>query len=224
MNLSQSLELPRTVYTVYLPYTLRSLPPPKRDQPRSLLFCGRIDGGKGLLELINALGVLAERGVTVRLRVAGDGPARPQAEQRALRLGLADAVTWLGRIPMERVYEEMSVTLAVVVPSITNDPSPFTVLEAGGCRVPVIGSCKGGIPEEIGEGGWIIDPENAETFADTIQQAWASPDECQRRGARLHEHVAAYFDPVRSFHALCALMERKPQAAAFGAIAHEGRW
>lgn len=224
MNLSQSMELPRKTYTVYYPYTLRPQTQRVPDHGKALFFCGRIERAKGLVELINALGVLFRRGVTVPLRVAGEGSGRKEAEDAAAASGLNSAITWLGRIPSERVNEEMIAALAVVVPSITNDPSPFTVLEAGAFQVPVIGSFKGGIPEEIGPGGWIIDPTDKDRFADVIEEAWNSPEECRIRGKLLHEHVATCFAPLRSFHALCALMENKDQAIALGAIAHEGRW
>jgi glycosyltransferase involved in cell wall biosynthesis len=223
-NLSCSLELPRKIYTVYYPFSMRLVASPAGKRERALLFCGRIDGSKGLIESIHALSVLSSRGIIVPLRVAGDGPERKKAELLAEAFGLSTSITWLGRISGEQVRTEMLSAYAVLVPSMNNDPSPFTVLEAGASRVPVIGSYKGGIPEEIGPGGWIVDPEDKERFADVIEKAWNSPEECQMLGKLLHQHVADRFSPLRSFCTLCALMESKDQATALGAIAHVGRW
>jgi glycosyltransferase involved in cell wall biosynthesis len=223
--LSRALELPRNVFTVYLPFSPQfSTEIQSQSEERYLFFCARIDNVKGLFELLDSVGHLHEKGCCIKLLIAGDGPARLRAESRAQELGVSHMLQWLGRIPSAEVPRIMSRAIAVVVPSISNDPSPFTVLEAGACGIPVIGSGRGGIPEEIGEGGWIVDPMDAARFAETLWQVWNDPAECRRRGQLLRLHVKENFDAARSVRALLALMESPENAAKYGAMRHHGRW
>jgi glycosyltransferase involved in cell wall biosynthesis len=222
--LSESLELPRRVYTIYYPFRLKPLGPARSGNAPFVLFCGRIDRSKGLLEIIEALRVLRQRGQSIRLLVAGDGPEMPLARQHAADAKLDDSIEWLGRIGSDEVARLMCCSRVVLVPSISNDPSPFVVLEAGSVERPVIGSSKGGIPEEVHDGGWIVDPADREWLATAIWRAWDSPEECAQRGAALRRHVESVFDAERSTQALLALLESGRAAETFGAIPHHGRW
>lgn len=222
--LSQSLELPRSVYTIYYPFRQKVVGLNDDSIVPFLFFCGRVDIAKGVLETIDALHILRERGQEVRLKVAGDGPMLEYAKRKACSLKVDGCIEWLGRVDSGTVTHFMAGALAVLAPSISNDPSPFVVLEAGGASKPVVGSNKGGIPEEISDGGWIVDPSNPEQFADTLWLVWSSPDECKRRGEKLREHVQTRFDAERSVEALFRLLESPASAECYGAIVHHGHW
>jgi glycosyltransferase involved in cell wall biosynthesis len=58
-----------------------------------------------------------------------------------------------------------------VLPS-SYDTSPFVVVEALACGVPVVGSAEGGLPEMVRDGGsgLLVDPLNAETLAQTLMR------------------------------------------------------
>ena len=60
-------------------------------------FAGRLAPGKGLDVLIRAIAAAREH-VSLRLRVAGDGPERARAESLAAAVGVADAIDFLGMV------------------------------------------------------------------------------------------------------------------------------
>lgn len=53
----------------------------------------------GAADLLEAVARLRADGLCVRLRVAGLGPSEAELRQRAITLGLDDAVEWLGHVP-----------------------------------------------------------------------------------------------------------------------------
>src|SRR5262249_17577595 len=85
-------------------------------------------------------------GLKVKLVMCGDGPERLDAETLAAKLGVADAVQFVGKQPQSRVREYLSVADLLLLPS-QSESFGLTALEAMACEVPVIATRVGGIPE-----------------------------------------------------------------------------
>lgn len=79
-----------------------------------------------------------------KLLMVGDGPERTQAEQLARDLGIANNVRFLGK--QDAVEEILSVADLFLLPS-SSESFGLAALEAMACRVPVISSNVGGLPE-----------------------------------------------------------------------------
>jgi L-malate glycosyltransferase len=113
---------------------------------RPLLDLYRID------VLLEALALMRSRGSEVACDVAGDGPGRRRLEERARRLGLADAVTFHGRLSQHRV-EQLIAAADVYVSVAASDGVSVALLEALALGpVPVLSD----IPANR---GWIVDGE-----------------------------------------------------------------
>jgi glycosyltransferase involved in cell wall biosynthesis len=89
------------------------------DVPRTgeLLFVGRLVSDKGLDVLLDALGLLARRGVQPGLTIVGDGPERPALQDQALRLGIGEPISFLGSRREEEVARLLIAHRILVVPS-----------------------------------------------------------------------------------------------------------
>lgn len=85
-------------------------------RPTRLLFVGRLEPWKGIDVLIDALALL-ERGLFV-LDIAGDGSQRDELEKRVAKLGLGDAVTFLGHVPNRELLTTYQRAAALIVPSV----------------------------------------------------------------------------------------------------------
>jgi glycosyltransferase involved in cell wall biosynthesis len=82
---------------------------------------------------------------TAKLTLAGSGPEGEALEALACRLGLADAVTFTGRLDnegMAAVYRSADV---MINPSLV-DNMPISVLEALASGIPVVSTNVGGVP------------------------------------------------------------------------------
>lgn len=161
-----------------------------------LLFVGRLRVRKGVEVLLAALARLRTGHPEARLLVAGDGEHRRALERAAGRLGVADAVTFLGRCDAARVRELLAGAAALAVPSIY-EGMPLVVLEAMDAGVAVVASRVSGIPEVVEDGttGWLVPPEDPEALAAALAEALANPEEARRRGAAGRRRVEERFRP-----------------------------
>jgi glycosyltransferase involved in cell wall biosynthesis len=66
------------------------------DRPLRLVYCGRLEARKGLADSIEAIAGARARGARVKFDVIGDGAVRQDLERQVERLGLRDAVKFLG--------------------------------------------------------------------------------------------------------------------------------
>ena len=94
--------------------------------------------------LIQALALLENSGVKPHLTIIGDGPERRALENLSRSLGLADQVSFAGKIPTDNVSKLLAEHNILIVPSIWNEGFGVVALEgiASGCVV--IGSDSGG--------------------------------------------------------------------------------
>src|SRR5215469_12028462 len=83
------------------------------------------------------------------LVMVGDGPDRPAAEEEARRLGVADAVAFLGKV--DAVAPLLAAAHVFLLPSET-ESFGLSALEALACGVPVVASRAGGLPEVVRDG------------------------------------------------------------------------
>jgi len=121
--------------------------PPRRPQPQTALFAGNLIPLKGVALAIDALARLP--GWTLVL--AGDGGDADRLRRRAVRRGVSDRVTFLGRIARSEVIARMRAADVFVFPSL-RDSAGWAVAEAASCGVPVVCLDRGGPPTIAGGG------------------------------------------------------------------------
>ncbi len=141
-------------------------PPPLPGEPR-LAIVGRLIPIKGHEVLFRALARARERLSGLELDVAGDGPLEHELRATVARLGLADAITFLGRVaPVAPVLERAQL---VVVPSF-GEGFGMVALEAMERGRPVIASAVGGLPEIVDDGrtGVLVPPGDVEALSEAI--------------------------------------------------------
>jgi glycosyltransferase involved in cell wall biosynthesis len=101
----------------------------------NLLWCGRIDGGKALIILIEALKRIES--TNWKLSIIGDGPLRKQLEEVVSLSAFSSRVEWLGQLPRGKVLEHMSKSDLHVLTSI-KDTNPTVLLEAMSVDLPTL--------------------------------------------------------------------------------------
>ena len=132
-----------------------------------VIYIGRLISGKGVADLIRAMGILKNR--KVKCLIIGDGPEKMSLESLAAELGIEENVIFLG-------YKEHRETLALlksadvfVNPSYT-EGLPTTVIEAALCKIPIIATNVGGTSEIISDqkNGFLIRPKDPQIMAEKI--------------------------------------------------------
>ena len=100
-----------------------------------------------------------------KLLMVGDGPERSMCEQLCRDLGVTDNVRFLGK--QDAVEEILSVSDLFLMPS-QSESFGLAALEAMACKVPVISSNAGGLPELNIDGvtGFLKEPGDVEGMAE----------------------------------------------------------
>ena len=137
----------------------------KRDQVRIDLkldgfvvgYCGRLSPEKGIIDLVQACLNLSWNW---RLLCVGDGELKDQIMDILSKANLADRIIITGQIPHNDVQIYLRAMDCMVVPSRTTstwkEQFGLVIPQAMACKVPVIGSNSGAIPEVIGENGLLF--------------------------------------------------------------------
>lgn len=133
------------------------------------MFCGRMIWYKNLKLLLNAAGIVREKGINFRLLMIGDGGDLPEIKAHARKVGVFDNCIFTGAIhDREELRKLFSAADLFLFPS-TFDTSGLVVKEAAACACPSLlikDSCASdGITD--GYNGFLSE-ENAKDYAKKI--------------------------------------------------------
>jgi glycosyltransferase involved in cell wall biosynthesis len=156
---------------------------------------------------------------TARFLIIGDGPCRDAIRQQAEELGISDQVLMVGsRDDIPRLLAAMDVF------ALTShiEANPVSILEAMSVGRPVVATNVGSIHEAVAEGqtGFLVQPGNADQFAERVIHLLREPLACGSMGAAAREAVVSRWSIESMVHGYERLIEstcaRKTCAALAG--------
>lgn len=164
-----------------------------------LVYAGRLIDGKGVRDLVEAVGGLGRDVVCV---VLGDGPRRPDLERQAA----AEApgrFAFEGYVSEDRVIAWIKAADLVVNPSYT-EGLPTSVLLAAACGTAVVATDVGGTREICpdGEAGLLVPARRPELLRSALELLLDDPSLRDRLGAAGSARAARLFDWARCADAL----------------------
>jgi glycosyltransferase involved in cell wall biosynthesis len=155
-----------------------------------------------------------QRCPAARLRMTGDGPLYAACQEQAAALGIADAVTFLGKQPHSVVQEEMRRGRAFVQHSVeaTNgdcEGTPVAIIEAGASGLPVVSTYHAGIPEVVldGQTGYLVEERDVDAMADRMLRLAQDPILAEKMGQAGHQRIRTAFSMERSITGLWSIIE-----------------
>ena len=170
-------------------------PPPRRDSHDTftVVVTRNLEPIYALDTALHALAIARESRRGIRLQIAGSGPQRAELEELARDLGVADAVSFLGRLDRTEIVELYWSADAALNPSRV-DNMPNSILEALACGVPVVSTNVGGVSfiVEHGRTALLVDRDDAQAMAAAILQLCADPQLQSTLRARGLEEVQHY--------------------------------
>jgi len=127
---------------------------------------------KGIPYLLQALRLLRENeDGNVNLTVVGTSAPGTKYAMLIREWGLEDAVTFTGRITKQELVRRYSTAEIAAVPSLY-EGFGFPAVEAMSCKLPVIATRAGALPEVVGEdgrAGILVPPADSEALAAAIR-------------------------------------------------------
>lgn len=127
---------------------------------------------KGLEVLLEALALLGQRGIAVRLMAVGGfetSAYERDIKDLVIKLGLEDSINWTGFT--RNVVDEFKKMNAFVLPSLFGEGLPMVVIEAMAAGLPVVSTSVEGIPEVLGpsNAGIVVEPRSSVALAEGIE-------------------------------------------------------
>ncbi len=151
-------------------FAVENIIPQHLKEKQIVLFAGRLLSLKGVDVLVRAIPKISKALTNDDVLFVFAGPGDSSRFQNRLINPHTDSkCLFTGPLPKETVVKLMSKSALVILPTY-NDNSPYTILEAMACGIPVVASNVGGIPEIITNGydGILVNPGSPEALADAI--------------------------------------------------------
>lgn len=154
---------------------------------------------KGQMNALDALLALRPKHPNMRMLLAGDGPLRedPRTQEKARELNSRSENANVVQLPgYLKPDAEFYAGLDLFLVNSTAEALGLSALYAMAHEVPVIASNVGGLPEVVGDTGWLIPPANSAALAEAIENAAADPAALRERGRRAREHARGFSTEV----------------------------
>jgi glycosyltransferase involved in cell wall biosynthesis len=138
--------------------------------PVARFIClGRLVPEKGVDWLLHAV---ARLNVPVQVVIAGSGPAESALQALASQLRISKYIEWRGWLNQHQVFDELSRSHAVIIPSIWHEPAGLLTSEAAAAGRMVIASRVGGIPEYADQlqNAVLVEPGDVEALAAAMRK------------------------------------------------------
>ncbi len=162
-------------------------------------FVGRFVEEKGLITLLSALRELLE--YDWKLILLGKGELEQKIREKAESDRTLDRIIWIDGVAHDMVPKYINLMDTLVLPSETNykfktmtatgwkEQFGHVLIEAMACKVPVIGSDCGEIPNVIGDTGLVFPEGNIKELKDCLLQLIQKPELRERLGNLGYERV-----------------------------------
>lgn len=187
--------------------------PPRQSEARggiSLIVCiARLVEVKNLPLLLQACAILRRRKIDFRCVMAGDGPLREQLLKQRENLQLDDLVEMPGALKQSEVLSYWQ-RASIGVLTSDNEGMPICLMEAAACRVPVVSTGVGGIPELVQDGvtGLLCGRGDAKEIARALEFLLSDHELRSRMGAAARIRAEQQFSVVRQVDRLQNIWER----------------
>jgi glycosyltransferase involved in cell wall biosynthesis len=158
---------------------------------------GRLSPEKDHATLLHAVALAIRAEPAFRLEIAGGGPCAAELKDLAARLGLGDAVRFLGQV--DDVPALLARAGLLVQPSLLEGIA-LTLLEAMARGLPVVATRVGGNPEVVvdGQTGRLVPPRAPAPLADAMLGLWRDPETSRHLGRAGRDRAERCFDVRRT--------------------------
>ena len=173
-------------------------PPELNGQPEGnppmVLFAGRIERGKGLDLLLQALAMVRHPFGAV---VAGDGKDLDACRALAQHLRLGTRVAFVGPVSRQQLSALYRQSSIAAIPSRNPESFGLIAIEAMAHGRPVVAFKAGGLQEVVqhGKTGFLVEEHDIDDFARKIERLLTHPDLALEMGWRGVEFVASNYTP-----------------------------
>ena len=176
---------------------------PEIEKKVSFVFLGRLVSDKGTALAIDAFAKVVQQadvnadGLSrFSLTIIGDGPEKAALQKQVVMLQLQDAVQFTGILKGGALVRELNKHSYLVVPSLWEEPFGNIVLEGMACGCLPIASDGGGLPDAVGNAGFLFKRGDVGSLANTILHVLSSPGQELQARNNISEHLKTHSPAV----------------------------
>jgi phosphatidyl-myo-inositol dimannoside synthase len=180
-------------------------------------FVGRLVAEKGIDDLLESVALLQARYRDITLVLVGDGPDRPRFEKRAIELGVAGRVVFVGAVPPGQVVDYLHAIDIFVGPSRRApngwvEAQGVVYVEAMLARRPVVATASGGIADLVtnGETGLLVAESSPRQITTAIERLLGDPSLAARLAETGRQRAQAGYTRATSAAAFSSLYSAVP--------------
>ena len=165
---------------------------PRFEEP-TILYLGRLKKYKRVDLVIRAVARLRDGGLNSRLVVAGQGDRRPELEELARALNVADRVEFAGFVSEERKRELFRRSWVHVLAS-PKEGWGISNVEAAACGTATVASDSPGLRDSVrdGETGYLVPHGNTDALAERLRTVLQDPGLRDSLGAAAREFAGQF--------------------------------
>ena len=117
--------------------------------------------------LLLAARILVDKGIDIRVLLAGEGPTRDALASRIRELGLRETVEISGYVDRDTFFA--GIDMLVLCSTLEN--LPFSLMEAMSRGLPVVATSVGGVPDLVEDGvtGYLVPPGQVDMLSQRLQ-------------------------------------------------------
>ncbi len=140
-----------------------------KNNNKNILFSGRIEGEKGIFDLVECAKYIKNVKSNISFLIAGKGRDLNRMKRKVRREKLQDMFIFLGQISQEKLVKLYQDAILFVFPSY-HEGLPTVLLEAMSCGLPIVASDVRGNRDLIsnGKNGILAPPRNPKKLAEAI--------------------------------------------------------
>lgn len=192
-RVASRLELPKNTAVIPNPISPDWLSPIKQVSEKKIVYAGTVDDYKGIKVLIDAFAKLYETQKDTELIIIGKG--KIDAYKKYVAENCIDIlIQFVGKKSQAEVKQYFDSALAVVQPSIWEEPFGRTIIEAYARGRAIVASDIGGIKETFKEGtGYLVKPGSVEELYEALKKVVENQEAAQKMGELGRAYVEQNF-------------------------------
>ncbi|MHA3772806.1 glycosyltransferase family 4 protein [Verrucomicrobiota bacterium sgz303538] len=180
---------------------------PTIPRKKAFIFVGRLVSSKGADLAIRALAQLRREGFDAGLTIVGAGPCADSLRELARELAVTAHVEFTGSMEPVQVAELLNVHRILLAPSRGVETFGLVALEALACGCLPVVSNVGGLPETVGDHGFIIREGELNELTDVMRDLLNNPSEISAKLQNVEHHLEK-FREERVVDAYAKIVER----------------
>ena len=170
------------------------------EERSSVIYVGRLSKEKGVESMVRAWAK-----IKLPLKIVGEGPLKDYLQRIA-----SPNVQFFGKLPKERVYEEMNTARFLILPSICYENFPVIVAEAFALGLPVVASKIGSLAEIVEDRiqGRVFEAGKSESLTKLVQETWGSSDSLRKMSMQAKKKFSTHYCADRNYEILTRIYEK----------------